>query len=122
MKMLKYVFIITILIFINSFASEKGKKLFEKYSCNSCHSINSRLVGPSLKEIAERYGSSDKAIKKVAKLIIKPNPANWPGFAYMPPFNIPIEEAEEIAKYILRVAPTEKGKNIPVYDLDSDHF
>lgn len=95
-----FLFIAILSIAVNSFALD-GKALFNKYSCSSCHAPDMRLVGPSLHEISKKYGTSEKAIKKVAQLIIKPNPANWPGFAYMPPFNIPMEEAMAIAKYVL---------------------
>ncbi len=59
------------------------------------------MVGPSFLEISKRYGQSKKAIEKVAGLIIKPKPENWPGMAYMPPFDIPLEEAKALAKYVL---------------------
>ena len=87
-----------------------GKRLFIKYSCGSCHDIDRRVVGPSLIEIAKRYGKSEKAIERVAELIINPEPSNWPGFAYMPPFKIPKEEARALARYVLIEAPEEAKK------------
>ncbi len=95
-----------LLVFSISFAQD-GKTLFERYSCASCHDPIERLVGPSLLDIAKKYGNSEKAINKVANLIIHPNPANWPGFAYMPPFDIPFEHAKALAKYILVEVPKE---------------
>ncbi len=79
----------------------RGKALFYSYNCVSCHAPDRRVVGPSFLEISKRYGTSEKAIEKVAKLIIKPNPSNWPGMAYMPPFNIPLEDAKALARYVL---------------------
>ena len=96
----------------------RGKALFLSYSCNSCHAPDRRVVGPSFLEIYRRYGTSEKAIEKVAKLIIKPNPANWPGFAYMPPFNIPWEDAKSLARYVLieSVKDLKKSKKTKQYD------
>ncbi len=102
-------FLTAVLIPTLSFALD-GKALFNKYSCSSCHAPDMRLVGPSLHEISKKYGTSEKAIRKVAQLIIQPNPANWPGFAYMPPFDIPMEEAIAIAKYVLIDSLKEKTK------------
>jgi len=58
-------------------------------------------VGPSFKEISKRYGQSERAVETVAKLIIKPKPENWPGMAYMPPYDIPYDEAKALARYVL---------------------
>ncbi len=116
-----------IFISFSTFAQD-GKTLFERYSCTSCHGIDSRLVGPSLVDIAKKYGNSEKAINKVANLIIHPNPANWPGFAYMPPFDIPFEHAKAIAKYILVEVPKEakklkskKKENIEIDEVNEFH-
>jgi cytochrome c551/c552 len=105
MKKLGTFFLLVFLI--GSATAKDGKALFESYSCASCHDPVQRLVGPSLLEIAKKYGNSEKAINTVANLIIHPNPANWPGFAYMPPFDIPFENAKALAKYILVEVPKE---------------
>ena len=91
---------ISLFFSLTSFALD-GKALFYKYNCSSCHAPDRRVVGPSFLEISKRYGQSQKAIETVAKLIIKPKPEHWPGMAYMPPFDIPFEEAKALAKYVL---------------------
>ena len=99
MRFLKLV-IFLFLLTCTAFAVE-GKDLFYRYNCSSCHAPDRRVVGPSFLEISKRYGQSKKAIETVAKLIIKPKPENWPGMAYMPPFDIPFEEAKALARYVL---------------------
>ncbi|MCX7761158.1 MAG: c-type cytochrome [Hydrogenothermaceae bacterium] len=106
---------------IFSYADE-GKQLYMKYNCSGCHSPYERRTGPSFKEISQRYGTSQKAIEKVAKLIIKPNPSNWPGFAYMPPYNIPYEEALKLAEYVLIHSQKEKKKEKNLNSLPSSEF
>ncbi len=118
---------ITFTILDSSAAEEfsRGRALFYSYNCSSCHAPDRRVVGPSFLEISKRYGTSEKAIEKVAKLIIKPNPSNWPGMAYMPPFNIPWEDAKELARYVLiesikEIKDKEKKEVYDEYiDLDS---
>ncbi len=110
-----------LLFVLNSYSEESlGKRLFIKYSCGSCHDIDRKVVGPSLIDIAKRYGSSEKAIEKVARLIINPEPSNWPGYAYMPPFKIPLEEAMALARYVLVEAPKEAQKKKKKNSLEED--
>ncbi len=112
--------ILVLAVFEISLAAEDGKYLFYKYGCNSCHSTVERLNAPSFKEIRDRYGTSKKAIEKVARLIIKPNPSNWPGFAYMPPFNISFEEAKKLAEYVLIYSQNEKVEKKDYYYYESN--
>ncbi|SNZ02444.1 Cytochrome c551/c552 [Persephonella hydrogeniphila] len=97
---MRIVVLILLVLSLKSFSLD-GKELFHKYNCSSCHAPDRRVVGPSFSEISKRYGQSERAIEKVAKLIIKPKPENWPGMAYMPPFDIPFEEAKALARYVL---------------------
>ncbi|WP_457641684.1 c-type cytochrome [Persephonella sp.] len=118
-------FLLAFLIFSYSSYSLEGKDLFYRYNCGSCHAPDRKLVGPSFLEISKRYGQSEKAINKVAKLIINPKPSNWPGYAYMPPFKIPFEEAKALAKYVLidsirEIKDIEKRENID--DILDDEF
>ncbi len=102
--------VLILLVYLSEGEESLGKRLFIKYSCGSCHDIDRRLVGPSLIDISKRYGKSEEAIEKVARLIINPEPSNWPGYAYMPPFKIPLEEAKALARYVLIEAPEEAKK------------
>ena len=107
MRLLKSIALFFLLTY-TAFGVE-GKDLFYRYNCSSCHAPDRRVVGPSFLEISKRYGQSKKAIETVAKLIIKPKPEHWPGMAYMPPFDIPFEEAKALARYVL----IDSIKNIP---------
>jgi len=99
----------------------RGRALFLSYNCSSCHAQDRRVVGPSFLEISKRYGKSEKAIEKVAKLIIKPNPSNWPGMAYMPPFNIPWDDAKALARYVL-IESVKNIKKKPKKQINDDYL
>ena len=78
-----------------SFSSSKeGAILVEKLNCLACHDFSQKRTGPSFAEIAKKHGTSEKAVEKVAKIIINPP-------SFMPPFKIPISQAKEVAKYML---------------------
>jgi len=72
--------------------------LLEKYTCTACHNTEKRQVGPSFIEIAKRGYTAEK----MAKLIYKPQPDNWPDYATpMPPMtHIPKADVDKIVKYI----------------------
>jgi cytochrome c len=91
----KAVLFLILFLTLNCLASTKeGAILVEKLNCLACHDFSQKRTGPSFAEIAKKYGTSSKAVEKVARIIINPP-------SFMPPFKIPITQAKEIAKYIL---------------------
>jgi len=44
-------------------AVDKGKAIFTKKGCNSCHQPTADTVGPSLKKIAQAYNSVEELVK-----------------------------------------------------------
>jgi len=45
----------------------RGKTLFSAKTCTSCHKVDSKLVGPSLKTIANTYKSKNASLLKFFK-------------------------------------------------------
>lgn len=76
------------------------KKVSDKYACAGCHLMDGRLVGPSWKELAKKKYSA----KKMATLIRKPKPENWPGYPPMAPLtNITDAEVKTVADWLATV-------------------
>ncbi len=71
-------------------------ELMQKYTCVSCHKTNTKLVGPSWKEIADRNYSEERMLE----LIKKPEPANWPGYPPMLAIDINNADASKIINWI----------------------
>ncbi len=72
-------------------------KLLTKHTCLTCHSAYKRVVGPSFLNISKRGYSA----QKIAELIAKPIPTNWPGYPPMNPLpNVPFEDVKKIATWI----------------------
>lgn len=46
-------------------------QLLTKYSCQACHSVDKKLVGPSYKEVAAKYAGDNAAPAKLAEKIKK---------------------------------------------------
>ena len=72
--------------------------LLQKNTCLTCHNQETKLIGPSYKEIAIKKYS----VAQIVQLIQKPNPANWPGYATrMPPMaHVAKTELIQIAEWI----------------------
>jgi mono/diheme cytochrome c family protein len=74
------------------------QSLLQKNTCLTCHNPNTKVIGPSYKEIAKRKYS----VAQIVQLIQKPNPEHWPGYATrMPPMaHVPKTELTKIAQWI----------------------
>ena len=83
---------------------EAAQAVFSMYGCSGCHDASMRVVGPGLKEIAQRYkGKKDHA--ELAIRIRAGSEGRWgstphPAFEALDP-----KEAALLAKWILAGAP-----------------
>jgi cytochrome c len=78
-----------------------GEMLTSNAACSACHMADTRLVGPSYKEIAQKYEPADKSEGYLADKIINGGAGVW-GEVFMPPHpSVPQEEARAMARYIL---------------------
>lgn len=81
-----------------------AQSAFSAYGCTSCHDASSRIVGPSLKEIAARY-KGKKVSAEVAKRIIEGSEGRWGTMPH--PSNAALDRADAalLARWILAGAP-----------------
>lgn len=80
----------------------KGLALVGKSDCLTCHKIDDKLIGPSYKEIANKYaGAPNDAITALARTIIKGGSGNWGNVPMTPHPGISQEDAETMVRYIL---------------------
>lgn len=78
-----------------------GKQLINQNNCTQCHYLNQRAVGPSFKEIAERYQETEDVHKHLSEKIINGTKGTW-GQTEMPANPaVSISEATAIVDYIL---------------------
>ncbi len=70
--------------------------LLDKYGCAACHNMDRKLVGPKWTEIAAKKYSA----KRIAQLVEKPEPANWPGYVPMVAQKVPKSDLDKIAKWL----------------------
>jgi cytochrome c551/c552 len=71
--------------------------LLDKNGCSACHNMTRKLVGPVWTDIAAKKYSA----KRIAELVKKPEPANWPGYVPMlAQTNVPKAELTKIANWL----------------------
>lgn len=70
--------------------------LLDKYGCTACHSMTRKLVGPIWTDIAAKKYPA----KRIAQLVAKPEPANWPGYVPMAAQTVPKADMDKIAKWL----------------------
>ncbi len=86
-----------------------GKRLMDESTCKSCHQLNSKSIGPSYIQVAERYKKADaKIISTLAGKIIKGGGGNWGEQAMSAHPNFNADQAGEMVKYILSLGAEKK--------------
>jgi cytochrome c5 len=77
------------------------EQLLQKYACLSCHATDKKVIGPSYKEVAAKYGSDSAAAEKLAQKVKQGGAGVW-GQVPMPP-NPQVSDADVMVmvKHIL---------------------
>lgn len=80
--------------------AEDGEALFKSKPCAACHQMETKVVGPSLKEVAEKYEDNEENIAMLADHIKNGHVGTW-GQIPMPANPVTEEEATTLAKWVL---------------------
>lgn len=76
--------------------------LLDQYRCNNCHTMESRRIGPSYREIASRYRGNDVVQQLIFS--VKAGSVNVWGAVPAPPQNqVPEADADAMVRYILSI-------------------
>lgn len=91
----------------NVFAEELPEQIAKKSRCLGCHAIDKKTVGPSFKQIAQRYKSTPSEFARLSEKIKNGGSGSW-GVVSMPAnkANISDEEIKVVLNWILKGAPT----------------
>lgn len=77
-----------------------GETLFKSNTCVACHSIDNKMVGPALKDVAQKNADVDGAAATLALHIKNGTSGLW-GPIPMPPNPVSEAEAQILAEWIL---------------------
>lgn len=84
-------------------AAFADQQLAQKKNCMACHAVDKKLVGPSYKEVAAKYGKDKDAVKKLAEKIIKGGSGVWGPVPMPANTQVTPAEAETLAKWVMTV-------------------
>lgn len=77
----------------------EGQKLIEGADCLGCHKTDTKLVGPSYQEVADRYTEAD--VDMLADKIINGGQGNWGEIPMTPHAGLSKDNAKKMVQYIL---------------------
>ncbi|WP_418320451.1 c-type cytochrome [Piscinibacter sakaiensis] len=86
-----------------SLAASASQELASKKNCMACHAADKKLVGPSFKDIASKYGAQKDAVDVLSQKILKGGSGTW-GPVPMPANpQVSDAEAKDLVRWILTV-------------------
>ena len=77
----------------------EGLVLIEGADCLTCHKVDTRVVGPSYQEVADKYTEGD--IEMLASKIIEGGKGNWGEIPMTPHAGMSKDNAKKMVEYIL---------------------
>jgi len=80
---------------------DKGLALIAKNDCLTCHKVDDKLVGPSYRDVANKYTANPATIDSLSNKIIHGGAGNWGQVAMTPHPNLSKADAEQMVKYVL---------------------
>ena len=87
-------------------ANAAGSRYIAANDCLTCHKIDEKSMGPSYKQIADRYENNQGNVENLADKIIKGGKGLWGQNAMTPHPNVPEPEAQAMVSYILSLRNT----------------
>lgn len=106
--MKKVIFTLAAIVAATSVPALADEQLAKSNGCMGCHMIERKVVGPSYKDIAQRYANSlaknkAKTINDLAEKIKKGGSGVW-GNLPMPPYpKLSDEDARKLAEWVLNI-------------------
>ncbi|GAB3962031.1 hypothetical protein GCM10028805_62130 [Spirosoma harenae] len=92
-----------------------GKTLVSASDCKACHTIDKPSVGPTFLAVADRYKGQAGSVERLARKIIEGGGGSWSKDHLMSAHpQIPVQDAQEMVKYIFSLTDASKQKSLPL--------
>ncbi len=78
--------------------------MLDKNACTACHGMNTKLVGPSFKDISARYKTADGAVNLLSDKIKNGSQGVW-GSIPMPAQALSVQESAQVAQWLVNGMP-----------------
>ena len=80
---------------------QNGLALVAASDCLTCHKVDEKIVGPTYRDVANKYENTESNVKMLAEKVIKGGAGVWGDVAMTPHPNVSQADAEQMVKYIL---------------------
>ena len=80
--------------------ANEAEALFKSKPCVACHSAETKMLGPTFKDVATKYAADVNAAANIANSIKSGSSGKW-GAIPMPPNAVTEQEALMLAEWIL---------------------
>lgn len=84
-----------------SASSAPGAKLIAANDCNTCHKVDTKVIGPAFQDVAAKYPSTDANIDTLANKVIKGGKGNWGDIPMSAHPTLALADAKVMVTYIL---------------------
>ena len=84
-----------------SATDEKALELIASNGCMACHAIDSKVVGPSYQDVAEKYAGTPNIVDTLIHKIQKGGMGNWGNIPMTPHPDLSDADATVMVNYIL---------------------
>ena len=101
--MLKQIALIASLAAMVSAPAFANADLAQKKSCLACHATDKKLVGPSYKDVADKYAGQKDAVAKLAEKIQKGGVGAWGQIPMPANPQVSADEAKTLAVWVLSI-------------------
>lgn len=75
--------------------------MFPKYGCTACHTVDTKVVGPAFKAVAQKYRGQSDAERLLADKVKKGGAGAWGQIAMIPNPGVPDEDLHKMVAWIL---------------------
>jgi cytochrome c len=79
----------------------QGEALVNASDCKTCHTVENKIVGPSYKEVAEKYDFTQANISMLAGKVLTGGAGTWGDIPMTAHPNLSQAEAEKMVVYVL---------------------
>ena len=101
--MLKQIALIASLAAVVSAPAFANAELAQKKSCLACHATDKKLVGPSYKDVADKYAGQKDAVAKLAEKIQKGGVGAWGQIPMPANPHVSADEAKTLAAWVMSI-------------------
>ncbi|GEM_PF-426782 len=105
-KVANYLSVVTVgAVLVLGVPAQANQELATKHACLACHQIETKVVGPAYKEVANKYkGMGEEKVKELVHKVMVGGSGVWGPVPMPPNVNVSEADATTLVKWVLSLA------------------